>query len=94
MPILPAKSAAPVPLAPPALNGARWKLAVKSLDLSPQQTRIVELILQGKKDKQIATELRLSKHTVRTYLNRIFLRLDVTDRMELAMRVFNDCLKR
>lgn len=32
--------------------------------------------------------LGLSKHTVRTYLSRIFLRCDVKDRVELVIHVF------
>jgi DNA-binding NarL/FixJ family response regulator len=67
-----------------------WKGLVRALDMSGRQAKIVELILQGKKDKQIALELGLSKHTVRTYLNRIFARLEVTDRLGLLLRVFAD----
>ena len=65
-----------------------WKGLVRALDMSGRQAEIIELILQGKKDKQIAMEMGLSKHTVRTYLNRIFARMEVTDRLGLVLRVF------
>ncbi|MGA3065579.1 MAG: helix-turn-helix transcriptional regulator [Tepidisphaeraceae bacterium] len=71
-----------------------WAALVAAMELSLQQAKIVELILQGKQDKQIASELGLSMHTVRTYLNRIFARFEVTDRVGLVLRVFagyRDC---
>jgi DNA-binding NarL/FixJ family response regulator len=66
---------------------------VCTLGLSPQQARIVELILEGKKDKQIAVVLGLRRCTVRTYLGRIFIRLGVTDRMGLAACLLAHCLR-
>ncbi len=64
-----------------------WLRVAKELQLSPQQQRIVELILSGRKDKEIAREMGLRIPTVRTYLQRIFLREGVRDRMELVLRV-------
>jgi len=65
-----------------------WEALVDSLRLSPQQTRIVKLILQGKADKQIAREMGLRVPTVRAHLTRVFHRLGVTDRVGLVVRVF------
>lgn len=65
-----------------------WLAVASVLELSPQQRRIVELLLCGCRDKQIAHELGLSVPTVRTYLGRIFLKLGVQDRIELILRVF------
>jgi DNA-binding CsgD family transcriptional regulator len=53
----------------------------------------VELILQDKKDKQIAAILGLKRPTVRTYLNRIFIHEGVTDRVELVLSLFAKCLR-
>jgi len=61
---------------------------VETLQLAPQQARIVELILRGLRDKQIAAELGLGVPTVRTYLKRVFVRVGVQDRVELVLRVF------
>jgi len=71
------------------MDKATWQALAKQLALSPQQTRIVELILRGHQDKEIAAELSLSVPTVRTYLTRIFDRLGVTDRMGLVLHVFS-----
>jgi DNA-binding NarL/FixJ family response regulator len=65
-----------------------WRDLVAAMDLPLQQAKIVELLLQGMQDKQIAYELGLSRQTVRTYLNRIFARFHVADRVELVIRVF------
>lgn len=64
-----------------------WQWVAKEMQLSPQQQKIVELILRGRKDKEIAREMGLRIPTVRTYLQRIFLREGVRDRMELVLRV-------
>jgi DNA-binding NarL/FixJ family response regulator len=73
---------------PPAFTVEQYRELVEPLGLPPQQARIVELILEGRKDKQIAREMGLSFSTVRTYLQRVFARLEVTDRVELVVRVF------
>ena len=65
-----------------------WQAIVIELKLSPQQILIVESILRGNQDKQIAEELDLSVATVRTYLNRIFERTDVRDRLNLVLMIF------
>jgi DNA-binding NarL/FixJ family response regulator len=70
------------------LPADKWQQVMKSLDLPPQQIRIVELILRNNCDKQIAKALGVKVPTVRTYLHRIFARMNVADRLELVLRVF------
>ena len=65
-----------------------WAEVATSLSLSPQQTQIVELILRGRQDKEIAVEMGLSFSTVRTYLTRIFNRTGVPDRLSLVLLIF------
>lgn len=55
---------------------------------TPQQILIVENILRGKQDKDIAEALGLSVPTVRTYLKRIFDQLQVSDRLTRVLHVF------
>jgi DNA-binding NarL/FixJ family response regulator len=64
-------------------------MAVTVLGLSSQQARIVELILEGKADKQIARELGIRFGTLRTHLSRVFERTGTSGRMELAALVFS-----
>jgi DNA-binding NarL/FixJ family response regulator len=69
---------------PPAL----WTQLIEVLHLPPQQIRIVELILRNRGDKEIATALGIKVPTVRTYLHRIYERMDVSDRQGLVIRLF------
>lgn len=80
-------ASAPVPSSP--FDTATWAEIVRQCELSPQQARIVELILLGKRDKEIADELGLSFSTVRAYLSRVFDRVGVRDRVELVLRMFS-----
>ena len=81
----------PIPL---FLTADEWRHIVHSLHLSPQQARIVSLILQGKQDKEMSAELGLNRYTIRTYLRRIFDRADLEDRMELVLHIFALCSRR
>lgn len=56
-----------------------------SSDLSFRERQLVELVAQGKANKEIAYELHLSEGTVKEYLNRIFRKLQVTNRTALAV---------
>ena len=44
-------------------------------------------ILQGKADKQIADDLRISPATVRTHMRRLFAKYELNDRLELTLLV-------
>jgi two-component system, NarL family, nitrate/nitrite response regulator NarL len=54
-----------------------------SLNLSTRELQVVQAAASGKKNKAIASELRLSEHTVRNYLFRAFEKLGVSSRVEL-----------
>lgn len=77
-----AESFPPLPLTP-----LHWQAVVQAMHLSPQQARIVALVVRGLCDKQIASVLGISEPTVRTYLQRIAARTHTHGRMELALRV-------
>jgi DNA-binding NarL/FixJ family response regulator len=70
------------------MDQATWKAVAKSLSLPPQQFRIVENLLCGKQDKEIAETLGLTVPTVRTYLKRIFERVGAKDRVSLILTIF------
>jgi DNA-binding NarL/FixJ family response regulator len=76
------------PLPPLPLPPARWATVVAQLELSGQQSRVAELVIRGLGDKEIAAELGLSMGTVRTYISRLFVRLNVTDRVGLVIQLF------
>ncbi len=53
--------------------------------LTTRERQIVSLIRFGKLNKEIAYELRLTEGTVKEYLHRIFRKVDVKNRTELAV---------
>ena len=64
-----------------------WDFIVKASELSTQQTRVVELILSGKQNKESAAAMELSVHTIETYLKRIYARTNTDSRTNLAVHV-------
>ena len=63
--------------APSLLNGDPSSL------LSTRELQVVQCAARGKTNKAIASELRLSEHTVKNYLFRAFEKLGVSSRVEL-----------
>lgn len=53
--------------------------------LSFRERQIVNLVRQAKLNKEIAYELRLAEGTIKEYLNRVFRKLGVKNRTELAI---------
>lgn len=56
--------------------------------LSPRQREIVDLIIEGSPDKQIAAQVGISIHTVRHHLKEIYRVLGVNSRTMLLAKVF------
>jgi DNA-binding NarL/FixJ family response regulator len=56
--------------------------------LTARERQIVSLIRLGKANKEIAHELHLTEGTVKEYLSRIFRKLEVHNRTELAVWAF------
>ncbi len=76
------------------LNQATIRLALQRLresteyrvnELSPQETRIFELIGEGMANRQIADEMFLAEKTVKNYISTLFTKLGVTRRTEAAV---------
>ena len=59
------------------------------MKLSPKKRNVAELICMGYTNKDIATTLVISEHTVKGYVKDIYIALDVHSRMELAVLVNN-----
>ena len=69
------------------MDQEEWDFIVKASELSTQQIRVVELILAGKQNKEIAAAMKLSVHTIETYLKRIYARTHTDSRTSLAVHV-------
>jgi DNA-binding NarL/FixJ family response regulator len=60
-------------------------MAARAVNLSRRESQLVALLSQGLKNKEIASLLFLSEGSVKVYLSRLFKKLDVGDRFELAL---------
>jgi two-component system, NarL family, response regulator DevR len=54
-------------------------------DLSPQEARVLDLVVEGKTNKEIAAALGLSAKTVKNYLSNAFQKLHVSRRSHAAV---------
>ncbi len=61
----------------------------EDLKLSKTEERILELIAEGKTNKEIATIVYLAEKTVRNYVTKIFSKLNVTNRTAAAAYVLD-----
>ena len=52
--------------------------------LSPQESRVLALIAEGKTNKEVAQDLNLAEKTVKNYLSTVFEKLHVTRRTQAA----------
>ncbi|HWP86061.1 MAG TPA: response regulator transcription factor [Terriglobia bacterium] len=57
-------------------------------ELSAREMEVIELVVQGYKNRDIAEKLFISEKTVKNHLSAIFNKLGVADRLELTLYVF------
>src|SRR5205807_7705496 len=57
--------------------------------LTPREEQIIALVSEGLSNHDIARELRLSEHTVKKYMSRIFDKLGISTRVELVLYAVN-----
>ena len=65
-----------------ATQGVNTKVAPR---LSPKEISIITYISQGKRNKEIAHHIGTSEQVVKNYLRKIYDKLGVSDRLELAL---------
>lgn len=66
-------------------------MAEQSVRLGPREQQIVELLLQGCDNAEIATRLKMARRTVKAHFNRLFLRFGITGgikRVKLATLLY------
>jgi DNA-binding NarL/FixJ family response regulator len=70
----------------------------QTVRLGPREQQIVELLLQGCDNAEIASQLHMARRTVKAHFNRLFLRFGITDgikRVKLATLLYRrqSCLQ-
>ena len=68
----------------PAAIAERLAERMGTEDLTPREADVLEQIVHGKSNKEIATELDISEATVKTHINSLLGKLGVTDRTQAA----------
>jgi two-component system nitrate/nitrite response regulator NarL len=63
-----------------------WLPAVALPDLTPRERDVLTLLMRGFSNKQMARELDISPETVKDYLNGVYRKLEVRDRLAAAQR--------
>jgi DNA-binding NarL/FixJ family response regulator len=75
--------------APPAggRGSADLEIAARLADLTPQQFRVLSMLLSGLLNKQIAFELDVSEATVKAHVTAVLRKLGVANRTQAVVRV-------
>jgi DNA-binding NarL/FixJ family response regulator len=77
----------------PLFSPEAWAVLRDNLKLSAREIEITRYIFADCKEKVIAQELDLSPHTVRTYCERLYRKLNVNSRVEMVVCIV-DCFLR
>ncbi|MCF6253579.1 MAG: response regulator transcription factor [Thiomicrorhabdus sp.] len=57
--------------------------------LTPRETQVVEQVLNKKSNQEIADALNITERTVKSHLHNVFEKLQVSDRLALALKIHN-----
>jgi DNA-binding CsgD family transcriptional regulator len=70
-------------------QGSRAGAPRPKVQLTPKETLIVSCVTQGMKNKEIATRVGTTEQVVKNYLRKVYDKLGVADRLELALYCLN-----
>jgi len=88
--VLQGELVAPAGYRPPpagARGSADLEIAARLADLTPQQFRVLSMLLSGLLNKQIAFELDVSEATVKAHVTAVLRKLGVANRTQAVLRV-------
>ncbi|MFA5865346.1 MAG: helix-turn-helix transcriptional regulator [Phycisphaerae bacterium] len=67
---------------------SEWSTLTAEYSLSRRQNQILQAVFLGLENKEIGTRLKISYHTVRTHLKRLFIRFESANRTDLILNIF------
>jgi DNA-binding NarL/FixJ family response regulator len=70
-----------------------WRALAGSLGWSHRESQIVPELFDDRKETAIAARLGISRHTVHTHIERLYRKMGITSRVELARRVFLEYMR-
>ena len=71
-------------------QGTRPQTSRTKVQLTPKETLIVSCVTQGMKNKEIAARVGTTEQVVKNYLRKVYDKLGVADRLELALYCLNN----
>lgn len=69
--------------------GLKLESSENKFDLTERELEVIDHVIDGKNNRQLADELFISINTVKKHLNNIFRKTEVTNRTELTSLIFN-----
>ncbi len=75
------------------LSRHAWREIGRSLGLSARELQIVRGIFADETEAGIGANLKISSHTVHTYMERLHRKLGVVDRVDLVLKVTREFLR-
>lgn len=76
------------------LNPHDWDYIAGYFALSEREAFVARMVFEGKPREDIAAATGCTVNTVRTYVARVFTKLDVEDRLAMALRVMQAHLQK
>ncbi len=84
-----AEDAIPEPAQMSAAQAAQVANGARKNPLTKRETQVIEHVVGGMQNKEIARKLKLSEHTVKLHIHHIISKMSAKNRTEAAMRYMN-----
>lgn len=67
------------------LSSAEWERVARALQLSPRELELLKCCFDDLSERRVADALEISRHTVHTYVRRLYRKAGVRSRVELVL---------
>jgi DNA-binding NarL/FixJ family response regulator len=76
------------------MKGETAVLTHADLRLTKREHEIIDLLLRGRSNKEIASQLGVSDQTIKNQLTTLYRKMDVSSRLELVVKAVNQRINR